>query len=124
MPGTPTSQTRNQTGLTTHADTVDVGNCGYVVTYADVPPGPPRDLDNVEKGVVNAANGELIQSKTMTIEGKPGLEFSFKFPGKGTGAERVFDADNRLYQLIVIGPNVDVGAEDVQKFFNSFKLTK
>ena len=124
MPGTPKSQSQQEAGLTVHADTVELSNGAYAVSYTDLPKGAPFDLDGAVKGVVSGMKGELVQSKEITLEGKPGREFTFKIPGKGAGAARLFVKDGRLYQLIVAGSNVDLSSDDVQKFFTSFKLEK
>ncbi len=123
MPGTPTSQSQQVKGLTMHVDKVELGDSAYAVSYIDAAAGVKPDLDGAVKGSVNGAKGELIQSKEITIEGKPGREFSFKAADK-VGSSRIFADGNRLYQILVVGSTTAIGSDNVQKFFTSFKLEK
>ncbi len=90
MPGTPKSQSQQTAGFTVHSDAVELSNSAYVVSYADLPRGAPFDLDGPVKGAVNGMKAELVQSKEITMEGKPGREFTFKGPGKATGVGQRF----------------------------------
>jgi hypothetical protein len=59
------------------------------------------------------------------VDGHPAKAFEFEMGNpKGFAVGRVLVANNRLYQLIVMGSKISSSDADVKKFLDSFKLTK
>jgi hypothetical protein len=78
------------------------------------------------QAVLRSHEGTLIYKRECTVEGHKGLEFEVKIkkPREGYAVDRMFLANNRLYQLIVIGANYRADSKEVKEFWDSFKLTK
>jgi hypothetical protein len=68
-------------------------------------------------------DGKIMEDKEITVAGHKGHAFELltRTP-KGYSAGRIFVANDRLYQLVVLGPDARASAPDVQKFLDSFQL--
>jgi hypothetical protein len=112
-----------------HMHVVDRGSSAFLIGYADLPPAaanaPLREyLDGVRGGMLQGVNGKVIVEKHITLDGHTGREFSFTSEKpKGKGAARIYRVKGRLYELLVLGRNIDPESADVRKFFDSFKLS-
>jgi hypothetical protein len=118
--------------VTIHTFAVPVAKDGaYLVSYADFPEDTFSEentktfLENYEKGFVKGAKGKSLSSKAVKQQKKyAGREFTFAIPeleGKGRG--RVFVVGDRLYQVTALGTEDFMDSEDIDFFFNSFKVT-
>jgi len=102
------------------------GDGALMVLYNDYPPallagGAKLLLDGAVKGV--STKGKLMSDKAITVEGNPGREIRIDVASVPL-TMRVFLVKNRMYQLMVTGKPEVVSAQDTQKFFDSFKLSK
>lgn len=101
----------------------------FMVTYVDVPedvaktPAGPR-LDKVRDGN-KGADGKVLLDKEITVgaDKYPARDLLIEKPAF-TLRNRAVIAGNRLYQVMLQGPKELVSSKDVDKFFDSFEVTK
>jgi hypothetical protein len=132
LPGEPkvTVVPPDQNGRSEHRFLVDFGDKAYLVAWDDYAPGhltkanPTMILDAAQGALLKGVNGTLRNSKAVTIGGYPGREFLFDTPDHNTGKVRVYVVRNRLYQVWYLGPTGQETRPDVDKFLNSFQLTR
>jgi hypothetical protein len=102
---------------------------GFITMYSDYPDavmsaGTDKLLDGAKAGATAFGKGAKITGESkITVEGHPGREWVIDVPGQGVLKGRVFFVKNRFYQLVAGGDPKKVPEKDVQKFFDSFKLT-
>jgi hypothetical protein len=108
--------------LTTY--TVKQHGDGYLVAWADLPPKPPFDPDELLKGVAKRYNdAEVKSSKAVTLQDNPGREFELETARGRKVVGRLYVVKNRLYELIAIGDGPrPPAAGPAEKFFASFQL--
>ena len=101
----------------------------FLVTYIDVPddvaksaPGPR--LDKVRDGN-KGTDGKIHSDKELTLgaDKLPGRDLLIEKPAFFI-RNRVVLADNRLYQVMVQGSKEFVTSKEVDRFFDSFEVTK
>jgi len=125
MPGTPKGETRAQGGVTVNAQTVELKDGAFLVSYTDLPAGTPFNSDAAIQGMATTYQGKVLSQADYAIGGKPGKGFELEInQPKGFAVGRMAVVDNRLYQLLVIGANRRATDSEVQKFFDSFELTR
>ena len=131
FPAKPTTTTTKAGDTEVHITVVPRGTGAFLAMYSDlaadaVKNEKPKDI--LEKGV----KGLLTQFKAKITDSKD-LEFGkAKYPGRDVTAEkdmtlirvRMVLADNRVYQVMVIGPKETVTGKEAMDFFDSFKITK
>ena len=108
--------------LTTY--TVKYKADGFFLGWADLPPKPPFQTEDLLKGLAKRYdNAEVKSSKEVSFQDNPGREFELETAGGRKIVGRLYVVKNRLYELIVIGdgPNPPAAAE-AKKFFESFQL--
>ncbi len=125
MPGTPEKKTQTIHNMMLVMYGMNVKNGAYAAGYADIPPGTPFSLPGAVQGIAGSHGGKVLSEKDYTLEGKTGREFEIETTTpKGFVSGRVIVINNRLYQILALGTNARLSNADVQKFLNSFKLTK
>jgi len=102
----------------------------YMVSYADYPPTAlaankvDAELDAAPSAALASVPGAKLTGVTkVTLDGNPGREFTADAEVHGRIKGRIYLVKNRLYQLVAGGSPEKVSDQDVQKFFDSFKLT-
>ena len=119
--------------ITLHLFTVPAGKDGaYLVAYADLPEDAldPDNLDEsfdgLEKGFIKGAKWKQLSSKKIKLQKKyPGREITFSVPQlKAKGKARFFVVQTRLYQIVAVGTEEFMEGEDIDFFFDSFRITK
>jgi hypothetical protein len=104
---------------------------GYAVIYSDMPAEVVKAapaaklLEGGEKGLVDNFKAKVTKSKETTF-GKQ------KYPAREILGEKdtlhlrvtIILADNRLYQVFVVGPKDMVTGKEADAFFESFEITK
>lgn len=101
---------------------------GFIVGYSDYPQevidksNPRKMLDGARDGAVGNAGGELIDEIELTFQDYPGREIEVEVPGKATIRARLILIDNRLYQVMVISPSVEILEKKGTEFFDSFAV--
>ncbi len=68
------------------------------------------------------ATGKILAKNTLTLGKYPGREISLSFPSY-EGKARLYLANDRMYQLLVLGKKDLVAGADTKKFLESFKIT-
>lgn len=132
LPGEPKVETNppDATGRTESRFLVDLGDTAYIVAFDDYAPGhltnanPTSVLDTAQDALLKALKGTLRQHRPTTISGFPGREIVFDTPDHNTGKVRVYVVRNRLYQVWYLGPTGQETRPDVDRFLNSFQLTR
>jgi hypothetical protein len=100
------------------------GKDTYRAEYADLPPKVPfDDIKEFVQPIATRYEGKVTKEEGIEVAGHKGWAFEMDAQKpKGHVAGRVFIVKNRLYQLLVVGPDVSGSSADVKKFFDSFKL--
>ena len=82
-------------------------------------------LPGAVQGIAGSHDGKVESEKDYTFEGSTGREFEVATSKpKGYISGRVIVIKNRFYQMFAAGSTARLSNSDVQKFLNSFKLTK
>ena len=101
---------------------------GFIVGYSDYPQevidksNPRKMLDGARDGAVGNVGGELIDEMELAFQDYPGREIEVEVPGKATIRARLILIDNRLYQVMVISPSVEILEKKGTEFFDSFAV--
>ena len=126
MPGKPVETIDYRPSYTLHSFTVTLGRGTYAASFSDYGPGikldPPSALaanrDKFNKGL----KATLLTSREITIDGHAGLEFTSETPAANVKSQLVL-VGNRMYQTATfVFKDVDE-TRNVDRFFESFKLT-
>jgi hypothetical protein len=106
----------------------------FVVSHCDIPAAdlkkgdPEKRLDQAVTGAVEKSGGQLRgEEKKITLVGKhPGREIVIEKKGEVIARMRIYLVENRLYQVMVLGPGQIFAAKekDVGHFLDSFRLNK
>ena len=111
-------------------DSVEIGDGDlFLVSYIDAPddvaktPAGPR-LDKVRDGN-KGEDGKIITDKEISVgvEKHPGRDLLIEKPNLFL-RNRAVIAGNRLYQVMVQGSKEFVTSKEVDRFFESFEVTK
>ncbi len=137
MPGTPKELPPNKgvgpNGMTveTHMVLLDAGKHVYLLAYtanADLLKASDelkkKALDDGRDAAVRNIKGKLTSEKDVKVAGEPGREIQIEAPGLGIYRARLVIIGDRLYQLVVAGPEEIARSKDADKFLDSFKVTK
>ncbi len=119
--------------ITRIAISEDWSRTARMVMYADYPPhlihAGNRDggLDGACQGMVSEAQLVTLSKVPITLNGHPGREVTFDSQpgrpgGKVVGRARLYLVGNRLYQVLIAGPDGRVPPETIESYFNSFSL--
>jgi hypothetical protein len=137
VPSKPQEQSQDQT---TDVGTIklnmviaEASDSGYFVGYADFPSkvADPADIqkglaDSV-KGSVSNLKGEIKSEKEYMLGDVPCRDFEAGGKVQATDVSmkgRFCLADNRLYQVFVLGAKEKFATADVDRFITSFKIEK
>jgi hypothetical protein len=127
MPGAPRQQSHDQETpqgkITFNAAVVELHQGAFVAAWADLPPKIPMNLEDAVKKIAERYGGKVKESKSVEFQGSPGREFVIdstkKPPGQAVG--RIYQVENRLYELIVVGSQVE-GKYETERFLEKFHL--
>lgn len=111
--------------FTLHSFTVTVGRATYVASYSDYEPGklnPATALTTNRDRFNKSLQATLISSRELTVDGQNGIEFTSETPAANVKSQ-MFLVGNRLFQTATfVFKDVDE-TRNVNRFFESFKLT-
>jgi hypothetical protein len=137
FPGKPEESTKEADSaagkLTFTNYTYSDGDSALLVMYCDYPAdvrkqkGAEKVLDDARDGGVKSAKGKLTDEKKRTIgkDKNPGRELLIQLPdGKLYFRSRIYLVGDRLYQVIVVGPEKYATGKDADAFLDSFKLAE
>jgi hypothetical protein len=132
MPGTPVEKTESvdheQGPYTTHLFTWrEEPQRIFLIGWVDYEPDfdfnrlaeMEANRDNFVKGV----NGTLLSSRRSTIDGYPAMEFTAETAEK-IFKSRVYIVGRRPYQIVIGSPKGIDDSANVERFFNSFKVSR
>ena len=133
MPGLPEEEsqlTATEYGTTeAHTFIAEDAGFGYSAIYADYPnnliQAYPADviLGGISFGVISQSAGELLSSAEITFNDYPGKALDIASPvGDSVLMVRLYLVGNRIYQLSVVSVSARINDENVNRFFDSFRL--
>lgn len=102
----------------------------YLVTYSDYDKALVTDdnkdaiLDGAAKGSITNLKGKTLKNEEITIGKHPGRELLVELPNKSQYRAQIYLVNNRLYQVVALGPKSFVKSETTDDYFKSFKLAK
>jgi hypothetical protein len=131
FPGKPMVTSNKAGGVDLHIAMVEQGGGGFGVIYSDLPADaaksvkPKALLDGGQKGLIDNFKAKITTSKDFEF-GKQ------KYPARELVAEKdpinlriqIILVDNRLYQLLVVGPKDIITGKDADAFLKSFEITR
>jgi len=123
MPGKPEEEVKSAPDFTLHLFSIMAEKTIYVAAYGDYAPStklaPDGELmanrDNFLKGL----NATLVASKQITLDGRPGLEFTGESE-QASFKSRVYLFGNRVYQVAVAVLGGKTDSANADRFFASF----
>jgi len=135
MPGAPTEETQTQDtemgAIDVHSFTFEQGGVAYLVGYNIFPAAvieaasPAALLNGARDGQAKAVNGTLVNEQEITLGAYPGRDVEIlveNSDGTSSLRSRTFLVEDRLYQVMVVGPKGQSSSPDTIKFLDSFKL--
>jgi hypothetical protein len=113
-----------------HSAVAESGESAYLVAHSDYSPqamagGADAILDEAVRDAVAAIAGQTQSQEEIKVLGHPGREVRFEGRDEGgalSAHSRIFLVDNRMYQLLWLGPRGAEKPAEVQHFFDSFRL--
>jgi hypothetical protein len=102
----------------------------FMIVSIRFPEGLARELGGKAKllelgrtDLLSASQGQLKSERQLSLSGCPGLELEVLPPKGAIIRARIYATKNQVYQVFVHVPEVRLASEDVQKFFDSFKVS-
>lgn len=98
------------------------------VSYADRPnrPGVETDPAKILKAVADQAvsnlRGDLMEQKSISVQGNPGLELKIEINGGHFVRQRIYLVNKRLISIMVTAGSKGLTSPEAEYFFGSFKL--
>jgi hypothetical protein len=131
FPGTPKDEAKKAGGIGLNIAMVQKGAGGFAVIYSDLPAEAIKAvkakdlLDGGQKGLVDNFKAKVTSSKDIEF-GKQ------KYPAREIVGEKdainlritIILAENRLYQVFVVGPKDLTTGKEADEFLKSFEITK
>lgn len=103
---------------------VEAAGRHFSVTYTEYAVAPVKNYDKNVMGMLAATNGKLLRQTKVEIDGLDGREVYTHLPDNNVMRQRIFQAGNRLYQAVYVGPFGTESRADVRTFMESFRLLK
>ncbi len=126
--------TKTQAGtIEQHVFTAGDGKTTYLVAYADYAPesiknDPQIVLNLALTDAITNANGQLVRTSQITLDGNPGIEFVLNSTAQDGQAMHTkahfYLVGNRLYQVLGLVYQGSADFTVVDRFLNSFKVLK
>lgn len=125
VPGKAVETVDKKNSFTLHSFNVTVGRATYIASYSDYLPGkldPATALTANRDKFNKSLQATLISNREISIDGHPGIEFTSETPAANVKSQ-LFLIGNRMYQTVTfVFRDVDE-TRNVNRFFDSFKLT-
>ena len=126
LPAPTREETEAKRDFTSHLFTTRNDRALYLVGYGDYAPNmtlnPDGELMAVRDNFLRALQAHLVDSRSVTLAGHPGLEFTGE-NDRTSFKSRIYLVGNRVYQCAaVVLPSKD-DAANVDRFFSSFAFT-
>ena len=97
-----------------------------IVSYWEYPLGrasPRQMLDSAVDAGSRAAQGEVREKRTISLNGISGVEILMDLPPRSTLRARFFIVDNRLYYVAFVSAS-DSFSDRAERFFTSFRILR
>jgi uncharacterized protein YkwD len=132
MPGSPTPQAKSSPGIHNATNFQEVslplGSSTYSVHYYDLPHRPINEYlvcTNSMHRLIGEKSGKLSHELPTASGNFQGKEFVIELPSSNQMvARRVYVANARIYWVTAQFPKTDGFPPEVQRFFDSFKITQ
>jgi hypothetical protein len=135
MPGKPQLLSRsipgpNGTNLEVFIQSAEAKGVAYLLSFVDNPTFKGADEKQLDEALNKARDGavgkgKLVKETRIKHGPYPGRDLLIEMPGKGTFSRlQLFIADQKMYQLIVVGPRDACLAKEAEQFLESFKLLR
>jgi hypothetical protein len=125
FPGKVVETVEKKTAFTLHSFNITVGRATYIASYSDYLPGkldPATALTANRDKFNKSLQATLISNREITVDGHTGIEFTSETPAANVKSQ-LFLIGNRMYQTVTfVFRDVDE-TRNVNRFFDSFKLT-
>ncbi len=133
MPGTPKYDSKKPGRFA-----VEKGATSWIVEHEPMDPAVreliqsgnrkrvEKILETLRDGAVNGIKATLIGSNADDFEGSPSVFFAYSGVVEGTTIEatqRIVLTTDRMYSVVAMGASGATKKEDLERFFNSFRLT-
>jgi hypothetical protein len=130
MPDTPTEKVETTDSshgpYTTHLFIVRDTTSVYLIGWVDYDPSfnfnRQAELEANRDNFVKGINAKLLTNRPTVINGYSGLEFSAETEDR-VFKSRVFLVGRRPYQIVIGSPKDSDDTANVNRFFNSFKVS-
>jgi hypothetical protein len=130
IPGTPTAEAKTEPSdhgpYTTHLLILRERTNVFLIGWVDYDPSfnfnKQSELEMNRDNFVKGVEARLLTSRTLTIDGYPALEFTAEVPNR-IFTSRVYMVGRRPYQLVIGSPKGVDDSANINRFFNSFKVS-
>jgi hypothetical protein len=103
--------------------TVEVSDAAFLSAWGDLPVGIRPDLQQQVADLARQYMGKVTLTQPNELAGSQGLSFTLETAKpQGQAAGRIWQVQNRMYLLLVLGRKVQPDDEEVKHFFESFQL--
>jgi hypothetical protein len=131
VPEIPPEKTETQDSTngpyTTHLFVVKDTTSVYLIGFVDYDPSfnfnRTAELEANRDNFVKGINATLVSSRATVIDGYSAIEFTAE-TGDRTFKSRVFMVGRRPYQIVIGSPKGMDDSASVERFFNSFKVSR
>lgn len=123
MPAKPEEEVKPGDDFTSHLFSITTDSAIYLAGYGEYAPSiklsADAELTSSRDKFLRGLNANLVSSKQITLDGRPGLEFTGESE-QASFKSRVYLSGNRVYQVAaaVLSGKTDSG--NVDRFFASF----
>jgi hypothetical protein len=112
-----------------HMNSVVINKVFYAANFTDFPAEvkkvPLKQLyDSSRDGAVANLKGKLAKEADIKLGSYTGREIQIDIADAKLFRARVYLVDNRLYQIVVMGPKDAAISKEADKFLDSFKLAE
>jgi hypothetical protein len=109
---------------------LDTPDRSVMVSFADFTGYARKDADLMgiiqdgRDAVRKHLRGAVVRDRDIKLNGNPGKEVAIQTANQGTAYFRWYAVNRRLYTLAIMGTKTTPPADEVERFFNSFQLTR
>jgi hypothetical protein len=130
MPGTPTETTETDQSehgpYTTHLVTLRQAPNVFLIGWVEYDPSfnfnRHAELEANRDNFINGVKAQLLETRSTTFYGYPAIEFTAENANR-VFRSRVFIVGRRPYQLVIGSPKQIDDSANINRFFNSFKVS-
>ena len=108
----------------------DKNEAVYVISHTDYPDAEVKKevvqkrLDQARDGAVASVSGMMKAEKAIMLDGHPGRDIVIEKAGVVIVRMRIIVVDQRVYQVLALGPPPVLASKEIAFFLDSFRLIK